>query len=213
METDPEQDDQWRELAKLEAALGLLEGFTWQLYQQGDDWRFIVMMHAFVESATSELLALHFDDAVLDTILQLPFNGRASKIQLLSDLHDVPKEYLNFIKQLSKLRNRLAHNVRNFRLTVRGYVAGLSQQEKVAFRNAMRPWVAEHPVAPDGVSLTRDDFIMECPREAMFYGATRWLEVLQLIRSVEEKKAELSQLRSRIDDLGPPDGTDPSGVS
>lgn len=101
------------ELHELEQSLELPKEFTWRMYKHNSDWTFVIAIHAFLETLITEVLSLQFDEATFKTIQKLPLNGRISKLGLLVDLNELPKEYTDFIKQLSTIRNKCAHNVRS----------------------------------------------------------------------------------------------------
>lgn len=191
------------ELHELEQSLELPKEFTWRMYKHNSDWTFVIAIHAFLETLITEVLSLQFDEATFKTIQKLPLNGRISKLGLLVDLNELPKEYTDFIKQLSTIRNKCAHNVRNFNISLVNYVADLKRDAQYEYLNDMRLAVsADDVVAPDYETYSKKDFIIKFPSETIFFGAIAWLRTLKRIREKQELLREIkTKDQARIESI------------
>ncbi len=197
-QAEEEPSEVWEAITEIETELALPDRFTWQLYQQSSDWTFVVMLHALIETTISHLLTLHFKEPVVNTILLLPLDGRTSKLQIICDLGEYPPEYMNYLKELSKIRNKLVHNIKNLGFSLRNYISKLSQQEKKQFVKKVGFGTEDMPVGPDGNKYTRDEFVVAFPREALFFGGIVWLHTLHLNMETLRLKKDLAQLGEQV---------------
>lgn len=96
-----------------EPLLGLEKGFFRKLLSE-DDWSFVIKTHALIESALTRLIETTVRPEPLGefvTTFDLS-GGRHSKVELLRRCDLIEDPEAKFVRGLSKIRNRLVHNVR-----------------------------------------------------------------------------------------------------
>lgn len=97
-----------------------------------DEWSFVIKMHAFIET----LLGYAIEKCIVqqelrDALGRLDLGGgRISKLSIAESLKIIDKVDISFIKELSKIRNQLAHNSKNLNFTFLNYCEQISIQEK-----------------------------------------------------------------------------------
>jgi hypothetical protein len=118
------------EVADLEMALGLPEGFTRTLVGE-DDWSFVIRSHALVESAVTHLLSQVVDPRLSRVFRAMPLGGgRASRLACIDALAIFDSPTIEFVRRLSDLRDRLLHDVADIRFSLADFFAGLSPGER-----------------------------------------------------------------------------------
>lgn len=109
-------------LLDLEKRLGAPTGALTSLPQQ-DDWSTVIKCHALIEGAVSGMLS-----AALDERLRKIFNmlelGRedTGKLAFAKSLDMLTAEQRGFVRELSKIRNLLAHDLKHLDFTLDVYV-------------------------------------------------------------------------------------------
>lgn len=207
MDDEPEPigiEERWEAVRNIEDEMGLPEGFTWEVYQEEDDWGLVIKLYALIESVVSEILALHFEEPIVDSIQDLSLRGRVSQLRLLSDLHEIPTEYTNFLDELSHLRNVVVHNVDNVNFSLRRYIDSFHDQRFQQFVSKVRYFIAENPVGPDGREYSQEEFVRKWPRETILFGLVSWIHTLHLMGEtirLEERVENQEQLREAMAEL------------
>lgn len=122
-------------VGELEELLGIRRGFFSDLLLKEDDWSFIIKTHALVETALTRLLESRITPAIpVEFINGLTLSGgRQSKLQLLRLLELIDVDEVRFVEGLSKIRNRLVHNISHVSFVLRDYVAALSPEDGSSF--------------------------------------------------------------------------------
>ena len=139
-----------RGFSELEAQLGAPAGSLVSLVvsddDEHDDWSFVVRAHAIIEGAVSQMLA-----AALDPRLQPVFEklelGRAGtgKLEFAKALGLLTSDQAKFIRTLSELRNKCAHDLKHLDFTFGKHAAALDKQQLRNFMDSLVSIVpAEH---------------------------------------------------------------------
>ena len=110
------------DLADLERDVGVASGFFHEVLSVGDDWSFVIKVHALIEAAVSHLLAeVAGQPALLDVFTQLELsNGRTGKIAFAKALECLEDYERGSIRKLSELRNQLVHGWSDLDAQLRG---------------------------------------------------------------------------------------------
>lgn len=133
-------------LTSLEVSFGLQMGFFRDLIRS-DEWSFVIKAHALTEAALTHLLTQQIGDARLQEVFErLPLsNDRTGKLAFAVALDLLTTGEKTFIKQLSALRNRLVHHVRDVGFRFDTHIAALDKGEQNLWCDAFAYFVKVEP--------------------------------------------------------------------
>jgi hypothetical protein len=153
----------------LERDLGLSEGFFVDL-QAEDDWSFIVKGHAFLEAVFSHVLARALEKKELKSVLTHLELGdtRSGKIAFAEALGLLSSRERRFVRWLSRLRNRVVHDVTQTRFDIDTYISNLDQNQRRSFVEAVNLSTGREEVAADAVEVDASRFALQSPKEAIW---------------------------------------------
>lgn len=124
-------------LAGIEKKLGVPEGFTRSLFDEGTDWEFAVKLIVLLEGALTKVLTAHLhNDAVEKHIQRLNLNGRSSKVALAQDLGILTKAESKAMLALAEIRNAFAHRVENISGDLAQFAKAMPEQDRANFVKA-----------------------------------------------------------------------------
>lgn len=111
---------------RVEKELSIPSGFFSALREE-DDWSFVIKAHAFVEAALTNILIRHLERPELEEILSRlsTSNTVTGKIAFGRKMGLLADEDYHFIRELSSLRNRLAHGLDEIDFNFDKFVSGL----------------------------------------------------------------------------------------
>jgi hypothetical protein len=173
----PTPETQERPILDIETQLGLPPGFLLHLYQNEDDWSFVIKIHAFLEAVLTHLLAEHLGQPDLLPVFAYleTSNVRTGKLAFVRAFDLLDKGARRFIHTLSELRNNLVHDVSNVNFRFPDYVSQLTEKERKDFVGAFdyafaevaqaNQWQAEQEL-----SSTVDGIVLTAPRLAIIAG-------------------------------------------
>ncbi|MGH8095022.1 MAG: hypothetical protein ACREIF_16375 [Chthoniobacterales bacterium] len=160
----------------------------------GDDWSFVIKMHAFVEAALNHLLITRLNNATLEPIIpKLEINARMGKLTLIKAYDLLPQNACIFIEVLSSLRNKATHDVRHLTIELGKYVSGLDPKQLTQWKTGMTCWNLVQPTRYDRENTVR------YPRHAIF-SCTTWIMANALVKSQTRKSRK--QLEEQILKVG-----------
>src|SRR5437879_2593940 len=115
-------EDLIESLTNLEQDLGLPDGFCLKLKDE-DDWPFVIKLHALIECAAAEQLTRVFRRKELaDVFSRFELsNTKTGKLAFIKAMGLLPAAHVQFIRNLSELRNVLAHRVQNVNVSLVEY--------------------------------------------------------------------------------------------
>lgn len=181
------KSDAFEAAKSIAADLGLPEKFVHQLNEGDDDWSFVIKSNALMESVLTLLLTDVFGKPqVRDTLAEIEIS---QKIRMCSDLSLFEKEDRAFMRELSKLRNVLVHNVDQI---------GFSFTEHLKNKDVANNFVTnfgivwKDPVTIGSHTASRRDMTLENPK------LTVWMRLIDVLGEVYlyRKRIELEQYRS-----------------
>ena len=121
--------------------LGLPDKFLNNLYNE-DDWSFIIISHALVESVCTRLLCFHFNEPKIDDIyssLQLN-NMKSGKLGFLSKLELISENNIKLIRFLSEIRNSFVHDVKLCNVSLQELIKSYNKNKLKNFAIAFSPF-------------------------------------------------------------------------
>ena len=183
------------------AEIGLPENFVEGLLG-GDDWSFVVKLHALIEAGLTHALVAHVgrDDA-RDVFANLDLNNtKTGKIAFAGIFLDLRPEDRRIMRALSEMRNQIVHDVRNVNLDLNAHVGALGLDGRRNFVKAFGYVEAgsDETLQELDQLLTRysDKVRLMVLRSAMFL-----LAVLQLQVDTVRAKQESIDQRLKIAEL------------
>lgn len=178
----PKQGDILRSLEIISGIFGLRPSFFSDLFLEQDDWSFIIKIHALLESVVCSMLAAHLSRPALEDTLAAKVEMEA-RIEMLKALNLVSDQQRKMMRTLSRLRNKLVHNVKQTDFTFSSYL-----ENKETRKNFVEAFTfeAEKPLMAE--------FILANPR------ATIWMAVVSVAGLTVQEKLK-AQDRSIIEAL------------
>lgn len=152
-------------LARLESRLGLPEKFC-ETFLAEDDWSFIIKLHALLEAALTDALVVKLGHPELERVVSnlSTSSAETGKIEFALALGLIERDERRCIKHLSRLRNEVAHSIRNVSFDLKGYVNALDADQKKEFVRDFAEWGGVKRSA----ELTRD--ALEYPKVLLWHG-------------------------------------------
>jgi hypothetical protein len=196
---------QWEhhiDVRQIEEELVLPTGFLDSLLHEGNDWAFIIKLHAVLETSISVLLAsqvrpmgLHeianeaglqdlasTSPSRLDEIFnRLPLGDiKTGKLAFCTAMDLIDKNGSRFIREISRIRNSLVHDIRNLSFSLEQYVARLESSAFKTFLRDLKYYCEDVVVIYDdtGEESRVDDGLRKHPRLWI------WLSFLNALHNI-----------------------------
>jgi hypothetical protein len=165
--------DAFEAAKSIAADLGLPDKFVDQLNKSDDDWSFVIKSHALMESVLTLLLTEVFGKPqVRDTLAEI---DTSQKLRMCSDLSLFEKSERTFMRELSKLRNVLVHNVDQVEFSFSEHLKNKDVANNFV-TNFGTLW--KDPVTIGSKTISRKDITLENPR------LTVWLLLIEVLGEV-----------------------------
>lgn len=159
-------------------ALNLEKSFFRLLLSEDDDWAFLVKTHTLVETSLSHLINEELDRKKLSPVIEkLNIDGRVSKLAFIEALSLLDKPQIDYIRQLSTLRNIASHSIQSISVPLKVQVSEMSAE------NLKKLMV--FPVKNDKLL----EFVKREPRFVI------WSSAMQLLERIYNKKQEIIRQR------------------
>lgn len=132
---------------------------------QDDDWTFIIKLHGMLEASLNHLILDHVGIPELETFVANleTANTSTGKIAFAAACDLISKDERAFIRALATVRNKAVHNILNFDLNLREYVAGLTGQFASDWKKGMGVGAFNLPILGN---LPAEEFAEQNPRIA-----------------------------------------------
>jgi hypothetical protein len=194
----PNRTDQ--HLKALAKFLGLREDFLVELFDDPDDWSFVVKAHAFLESVICTLLSLHLRKPALEEVLAEKVEMHA-RIEMTKALGLTTSLDRKAMRDLGTLRNRLVHNASETSFTFAAYFE--SKALKKNFTDTFGQGLPDHLGTPP---VERSEFVEKNPKFAVFQAVLR----IALYVVTEAKKIQTETAIEGLRRAAPTIGEEPS---
>jgi len=120
------------DLLRMEIHLGLPDGFILDLLKKGDDWTFILRLHALVETSLDYLIVAKLDYPSLHHwISRHNIAGRTGKKTLALLIQAIDDNDGAMVEGLSDLRNQFAHGIRLMGVRLSEYIDRIDNGERI----------------------------------------------------------------------------------
>ena len=134
-----------------------------------DDWTFVIKMHGILEAGLNHLLLSQLGNQNLSQIVSRleTKNARTGKIAFIKAYDLLPHDACLFVQLLSEVRNRAVHDIKNFDLNLKQYLATLDNKQLKNWRTGLTCWCSK----PIDESMPR--LAIENPRAAIYNSCMR----------------------------------------
>jgi hypothetical protein len=152
---------------------------------KGDDWTFIIKVHALIEAALTHLLAIAVGGGELqDRSESLPMTrgiGLAVEHRLLDPGR------ATFLRALGRIRNAFVHDVRRVSLRIEDFVKSLDPIEQPQFwRDLMRGYTLEPMINDSGRLIPTEEFVATRPRFAIWISSMSALSLIYRTKTLDQ---------------------------
>lgn len=182
-----EHDAKVEEIEKAARTICFDKWIFFQRLKNGDDWQRLIQAHIYLEYVASKILTAELPNSDEINLSRMGFSAR---LNLISALGVVPIEFISTIRSVSRMRNKVAHEL-NFEI---------SEQEVVDLRNALPKFlrdVAEEPNNRDyDGPLRLEELLKAIPLFFEMYRQER--AVVNSLRAHREKRMTLAQEMARL---------------
>jgi hypothetical protein len=124
----------WREaLRRMARDLGVPENLIAELFDEPNDWSFIIKAHALIEAALTEVLTVAIGREQLRGVVSRMSTGdkRQGKLAFAKSLGLLGKTVLRFVETLGRIRNQFVHDVHSVTLRIEDVVSRMSDPPQV----------------------------------------------------------------------------------
>jgi hypothetical protein len=135
-----------------------------------DDWSLVIKLHALLETTLGWYLDNYLKPYGLEWLIgKMDLSGgRINKIEVALRTGGLDANQAKFIRAISKIRNRLVHNIRHVRFDLRDYISDLSTLEKHEFASdVLAINVTDNWTEEERVQLRAS--VINAPRVATFW--------------------------------------------
>lgn len=188
-----------KDIRKLEAEIGVPEKFSYDVFNRGDDWSFVITLHSFLEAALTQLIIKTLKMKELEEIIsRLDMIDKVAYTKSLSILSKGTRRYL---RKLSEIRNFYVHNIKSISINLRQYLKSSDSNQLKGFIKAIRFGIRQDiKLKEKGEWINRDAICERFPRFAIFIsGHTVISEITAQIgleihrKKIEEYKIKIAE--------------------
>ncbi len=180
-------------ISALEAEIGVPSGFLERLRTEGDDWSFVIKVHALAEAAVTHLLTVAVgDERSRDRFAFLPMGSRKGKLALALQHRLMDDGRVTFFRALGRVRNWFVHDVRNVGLRIDDFAQSLGPDERIRFlRDLMRGHTIEPVIVEsDTRSVPTEQFVAANSRFTVWISMTSALSLIYRTRMSDDATRE-----------------------
>jgi len=180
-----------KEIRKLEAEIGVPEKFSYDIFERGDDWSFVITLHSFLEATLTQLITKTLNKKELEEIISRL--DMIDKVAYTKSLSILSKDARRYLRKLSEIRNFYAHNIKSISINLWQYLKSLDLSQLKNFIKSIRFGIrADIKLKEKGKWINRDAICEKFPRLAIFIsGHTVISEIAaQIDLGIQRKKIE-----------------------
>lgn len=182
-------------ISKIEEDLNIPKGFFNQLLREGDDWSFIIKIHSLLEAATAYHLMNEINKNGLNSVLiDLEMN---QKIDFIEALNTFDKKCRKYLKNLSKLRNKIVHDIKMIKFNLKDYVKNQDKNQLKEFVDAFSLGIKDEIKTTKGI-VKKTEIVKSNPRESIWLGCLYLLEGIYCYKMVAGEKRKLEGLYKKV---------------
>ena len=178
---------------KFETELGITPGFLDRLLTEGDDWSFVIKVHAVAETALTHLLTAGVGRKELrDLFASLTMGDpRRGKLAVAARLRLLDPGRQAFFLGLGRIRNWFVHDVRSVGLRIEDFVNSLQPDQRPRFwRDMMRGHTVEPMIIDSGRSMPTEEFAAAQPRFTIWISAMSALSLIYRTKTLDQASRE-----------------------
>ena len=174
---------------KLTMELGLPPGFIIELFRE-NDWSFVIKVHALIEGAIKHALSSYFQDYGIDKFIDSLSHRR--RIDLAKESRAVQREFIPGLKYISRLRNKIVHDIRNVSYSLESDLTSTSRLNQ--FEKAILIGGVEGMVEIAGKEMGFRNLLIENPKLAI-------MRFLVFLLSMIYASIQVTALESQVNEV------------
>jgi len=165
-----------------------------------DDWSLVIKLHALLETTLGWYLDGYLKPYGLDWLIgKMDLSGgRINKIEVALQTGGLDGSQAKFIRAVSKIRNRLVHNIRHVRFDLKDYISNLPASEKHEFSSDILAInITDNWTEDERVQLRAS--VINAPRAAVFWNTVYVVSFVTVYRRMTELNREHEVLKREHD--------------
>lgn len=198
------------DIQAIEKTFSLTPGFFDSLRKE-DDWSVVIKCHSLLESAVSRLLTLYFGNHALDSVFtRLEMSSTTTgKIAFISALGLLGKPQVNFIRKLSDLRNKYAHDITYASIPLTELLQKFDANQRKSVVNSLN--IRLLSITSENKEVKGADMVLQYPKLVIWSSTLICLSDVWLESVAAVKRNEI--ISEHIKGLQKPIALSPKGVS
>ena len=170
-----------KDLKDLERRLGLSEGFLDDLYNNEDDWSFVIKLSAMVEASCTHTISTMFGYPELEECFAYldQSNPRIGRVKLLKEIEVIYSNQAKILNALATLRNSVAHDVKNVNFIFSDYLNRLDTNQLNNFVTYFGNSVQDE-VKINDKTYSRREFVLMLPKFSILSSVSEVMACLNL---------------------------------
>jgi hypothetical protein len=175
-----------------ERELGVDPGFLQRVFNEPDDWAFVVKVHALAEAALTHLLTVTLGrEELRDVFSGLAMGARHGKLAIAEKLMALDAAQVRFFRALGRLRNQFVHDVRGLDQRIEVHVNAWPDVESARFwRDVGAAMGSQTEIIVDGSPVPVETFSRNNPKLALWLASMNSTALIYVTQqSVVERRA------------------------
>lgn len=174
-------------ISSMEVDLSIGQGFFVSLMHEKDDWSFLIKIYTLIDTSLAYLIGQSLNKPELVELIERIniTGGKTSKLEFVKNLSLLDKNDINFINELSPLRNAASHTIQAITISLITQVANYSNEK---IMKLIKIDVPKTKMSPKEIQKFVD-FVKREPRVVI------WISVMDLLKNIYLKKQELERSR------------------
>lgn len=193
---------------KFETEIGIAPGFLEALLHDGDDWSFVIKLHAFAEAAITDVLTAAVGlEELRDLFRSLSMGDqRRGKLAIAKRLNLLDPRRVAFFRAVGRIRNQFVHDVTQVGRRIEEVVRTFPQQDQDRlWLDVIRGYSVEDVIVDfKGNHVTALDFARANPRFAMWVAAMETVALIYRAKSLDDStRRRMIEALSTMRPIGP----------
>ena len=187
-----------KDIKKLEAEIGVPEKFSYDVFNRGDDWSFVITLHSFLEAALTQLIIKTLKKKELEEII-ISRLDMIDKVAYTKSLSILSKGTRRYLRKLSEIRNFYVHNIKSISINLGQYLKSSDSNQLKGFIKAIRFGIKEDiKLKEKGKWINRDAICEAFPRFAIFISGQTVISEITAQIGLEKHRKKIEEYKIKI---------------